>query len=211
MSSIIDGLAQFFSPTHLLATAALGLLAGQHAKQMRGLALAALAFGLVIGSFTIAFAIGETPAALALLAIAAIAGMLVVVALPLAPLISYPLAFVTGTALALDSPPQAISIPSAIAAQLGTGVAALAALGLFIAIRMKAERPWQRIGVRIIAAWIAASAILVLALHLARQGFAPWNPKRDLSLVECAETAMVRPAAQPFPRNSKYLTPTDLA
>ena len=33
---------------------------------------------------------------------------------------------------------------------------------------MNATRPWQRIGVRIVGSWIAASAILVLALRLAR-------------------------------------------
>ena len=41
-------------------------------------------------------------------------------------------------------------------------------LALVAAIAMHATRPWQRIGVRIVGSWIAASAILVLALRLAR-------------------------------------------
>jgi len=34
--------------------------------------------------------------------------------------------------------------------------------------RPSAARPWHHIGVRVAASWIAASAILVLALRLAR-------------------------------------------
>ena len=39
---------------------------------------------------------------------------------------------------------------------------------LVIFISMHSKRSWQRIGVRIVGSWIAASAILVLALRLAR-------------------------------------------
>src|SRR5205807_2604053 len=78
MTSLIDGLGSLFSPTHLLAIVALGLLAGQHAKRTPGVALAVFAIGLAVGSVAIAAAMRETPAALALLAIAAIAGIIVV-------------------------------------------------------------------------------------------------------------------------------------
>src|SRR6185295_19681707 len=108
----------------------------------------------------------ETPAATVLLGLAAISGLIVVIAWPLPSLIRCALAFATGAALALNSPPQAITIPSAIAAQFGTGIAAVAALACVTVIATKAERPWQRIGVRTVGSWIAASAILVLALRL---------------------------------------------
>ena len=88
--------------------------------------------------------------------------------MPLPTRLSDLLAFTAGAALALNSPPQAISIPSAIVMQFGTGLAALATLALVSFIANKANRPWQRIGIRIIGSWIAASAILVLALHLTR-------------------------------------------
>jgi hypothetical protein len=168
MTSLTGALAQFFTPTHLLAVVALALLAGQHAKRMPVVTLAAFALGLAIGSIIIATAVRETPAALALLALAAFAGIIVVVALPTPTPAVYLLAFAAGAALALDSPPQALTIPAAISAQVGTGVVALATLALVIGIAMHADRPWQRIGVRIVASWIAASAILVLALRLAR-------------------------------------------
>jgi urease accessory protein len=168
MTGLTGALAQFFTPTHLLAVVALGLLAGQHARRMPVVTLAAFALGLAIGSIVIATAVRETPAALALLAIAAFAGIIVVIALPTKMPVASLLAFATGAALALNSPPQALTIPAAVVAQLGTGVAALGTLALVIGIAMQADRPWQRIGVRIVASWIAASAILVLALRLAR-------------------------------------------
>ena len=168
MTSLTGALAQFFTPTHLLAVVALGLLAGQQPKRMPVVTLAAFALGLTIGSIIIATAVRETPAALALLAIAAFAAIMVVIALPTTTLVVYALAFGTGAALALNSPPQALTIPSAVAAQFGTGVAALGTLALVIGVAMHADRPWQRIGVRIAASWVAASTILVLALRLAR-------------------------------------------
>ena len=167
MTSLTGALAQFFTPTHLLAVVALGLLAGQQSKRTPVVTLLAFALGLAIGAIVVATAVRETPAALALLAIAAFAGSIVVVALRTT-LVVYLLALAAGAALALNSPPQALTIPSAVAAQLGTGVAALGTLALVIGIAMQAVRPWQRIGVRIVASWIAASAILVLALRLAR-------------------------------------------
>ena len=78
------------------------------------------------------------------------------------------LALAVGVALPLNAPPHEITIPAAIAAQVGFAVAALATFALVALIAMQATRPWQRIGVRIIGSWIAASAILVLALRLAR-------------------------------------------
>jgi hypothetical protein len=168
MTSLIEGLTQFFTPTHLLAVVALGLLLEQRATRGCGFALAAFALGLVLGSIVLAAAVREMPSGLALLAIAAIAGLIVVTTIPLPTRLGDLLAFTAGAALALNSPPQAISIPPAIVMQLGTGIAALATLALVGFIANKAERPWQRIAVRILGSWIAASAILVLALRLTR-------------------------------------------
>ena len=101
----------------------------------------------------------DPPAAPCLLALAAIAGLIAVVAPPMPAILKHALALAAGGALALNSPPQAISISAAVATQLGTGFAALAGLTLVAFIAMKAERPWQRIGIRIAGSWIAASAI----------------------------------------------------
>ena len=164
IAPLLEGIWQFFVPTHLLAVGALGLLIGQG---RRAVLLAPFALGLAAGALAIASAVRETPAATALLAVAALAGILVVLAWTSA-LLGTALAFAAGGAIALNSPPHALTIPAAIAMQAGAAVAAAAALALVAFIASRAERPWQQIGVRVVGSWITASAILVLALRLAR-------------------------------------------
>jgi len=168
MTAFIDGLTQFFVPTHLLAIVALGLLAGQHARRCPVAPLAAFAIGLVAGSITVASAIRENPAALGLLTLAVVAAGLVVLAYAIPAWLAGLMAFAAGSALPLQSPPHEITIANAIASQVGVAVAAIATLALVTSIALRATHSWQRIGLRIVASWIAASAILVLALRLAR-------------------------------------------
>jgi len=166
--AFIDGLTQFFLPTHLLAVVALGLLAGQDAKRFPVATCAAYVFGLAVASILIAAALREQNAVPVLLTVAALAGLAVAIARPVPQVAQTIVASLTGGVLALNSPPQAITIPSAIAAQIGTVIAALATLTAVVVIAIRAQRPWQRIGLRVAGSWIAASAILALALRLAR-------------------------------------------
>jgi urease accessory protein len=78
------------------------------------------------------------------------------------------LAAVAGFALALDSPPEAISLAEANLTLLGTALSAtlLVVIPAFAAARLR--RDWQRIGARVAGSWIAASAMLVLALQWLR-------------------------------------------
>jgi urease accessory protein len=165
IAAFLAGLWQFFLPTHLLAVGALGLAVGQG---RRVVLLAPFGLGLMAGALVIASAVRETPAATPLLAIAALAGVFVVLAWRPPFWLSAALAFAAGGAIALNSPPHALTIPGAIAMQVGAGVAALGTLALVALIALRASRPWQHIGVRVVGSWIAASAILVLALRLAR-------------------------------------------
>jgi len=167
VNAVIRGLTDFALPTHLLAVVALGLLAGQHAARFPWLPLIEIAAGLFAGSLAIAMGLGENPAATALLALAAVCAAGVVAAWPLPVPIVGLAGFATGIALALNAPPHAIRVADAIAAQVGFAAATLAAFALVAAVTMRATRPWQRVGLRIVAAWIVASAILVLALRLA--------------------------------------------
>lgn len=155
-----------FVPAHLLAIAALGLLIGQQLRHwlLPGLAFAvALALGL--GALTLAFA--PSFAGHVVLAVAALQGLLVAIArpLPLAPGVG--LAGATGLALALDSPPAVVSINEANRMLAGTGVGAIVLIAL-VAAAARLARGRAQIGARILGAWIAASATLVLALQLAR-------------------------------------------
>lgn len=168
MSAALGGFVQFFIPTHLLAVLALGLLAGQQARLVIGNAAGVLAIGLMIGSIAIASGMREKPAAIILLAVAIVAAASVVTARRTPPWTGILLALATGVALPINSPPHEITIPAAVASQAGFAVATLLAFGVATVIAMGATRPWQRIGLRIVGSWIAASAILVLALRLAR-------------------------------------------
>lgn len=168
MTAIVGGILQVFIPTHLLAIIVLGLLCGQGAKRFPGAALTACAFGVTVGSFVIAAGVREQNAVPFLLAIAGLSGLVVAVAWTIPSLAKQISASATGGVLALNSPPQEITISAAVTSQIGTVLAALTTLAIVTWIATQAERPWQRIGIRIVGSWIAASAIFVLALRLPR-------------------------------------------
>jgi hydrogenase/urease accessory protein HupE len=124
--------------------------------------------GLIAGLVAIAFAVGPTSAADVLLAAAAVTGLLVALAQPMPALACAPLAAIIGITLGLDSPPEVIAISAATAMLIGTGLGACLALALVVACASYLTVAWQRIGMRILGSWIAASAMLVLALRFAR-------------------------------------------
>jgi urease accessory protein len=168
MSGISEGLAPLLVPTHVLALVALGLLAGQRETKIPRLTVLAYALGYSAGAALIAFPVREPPAGIALLALAAIAGGLVAMGWPAPPPIKHALAFATAAALALNSPPQAISLRGALVAQIVTGLAALLILAVIAAGATMAKHIVARIAMRIVGSWITASAVLVLALRLVR-------------------------------------------
>jgi urease accessory protein len=153
-------------PTHLMAVVALGLLIGQ---QGWGYGVwTVYAFAVCAGLGTIALGTVPTLGEETLLAATAVTGLLVALAWPVLWMVGAGLIVVAGFALALDSPPEAISLTQANLTLLGTALSAIAlpvALGKLVS---RLQRDWQRIGVRILGSWIAASAILVLALRLLR-------------------------------------------
>jgi hypothetical protein len=144
------------------------LLIGQQRARSRRAPLLAFVAGLVAGLVALACAVGPTSAADVLLAAAAVTGLLVALAWPMPALACAPLAVVVGGALGLDSPPEVIAISAATVMLIGTGLGACLALALIVACVSYLTAWWQRIGMRILGSWIAASAILVLALRFAR-------------------------------------------
>jgi len=157
-----------FVPAHVLAITGLGILIGQQMPRW-GKALplgyaAALATGLI--AIALAFVpryAGETVPICAL-----VAGVLTAWGRRWPEPLGCTLAAATGLAVALDSPPDAISITEANLMQFGTFLGATVLLSLAFGCAFRLERPWQRVGLRVIGSWIAASAILVLALQLSR-------------------------------------------
>ena len=83
-------------------------------------------------------------------------------------LVSAPLSLVVGASLGLDSPPEVIAISAATFMLIGTGIGACLIVAIVVAGASYLTLAWQRIGMRILGSWIAASAILVLALRFAR-------------------------------------------
>jgi urease accessory protein len=163
MTAFLGGLLHpVMVPAHAMTLLALGLLLAQ--QRRRGVAMIAFTVALVAGIGALVAAVGETPAMTVLLIAAGVTGLLVALAWPLPLWMVVPLAAAIGAAIGLDSPPQEISFSAAIVALIGTAIAAIAIVTLIAFAGARLTRPWQRIGVRIVGSWTAASAVLVLAL-----------------------------------------------
>ena len=156
-----------FVPAHVLALLGLGLLAGQQAGWSRAVVLAAIAaLAAGLGVMTL----GLVPALMgeALLALAAGTGVVVAIDRRLPESVGLALAAATGIAVAFDSPPDVVAVREANRMLIGTGFGAAILLTLTAAASSRLADGWSRIVVRILGSWIAASAILVLALRFAR-------------------------------------------
>jgi hypothetical protein len=159
-------------PAHLLAIIGVSLLVVQERQRrpivVRWAAPLLFAGGLAAGVIMIARAYVPTFAGETLLGLMAVTGIWTALRrgfLPFAPLL---LAAMTAFVVALDSPPDAVSLQAAAVMQFGTFFAAILLFTVLVECGARLERDWQRIGVRILGSWIAASAILVLALRLSR-------------------------------------------
>jgi urease accessory protein len=155
-------------PAHILAWLGLGLLIGGGRAGESLAPLVAFALGLAGGLWAIALAFGQTPAGDVLLCAAALIGLLVALAVALPNFLCVLIALIVGAALGLDSPPQVIAMTDATLALAGTWFGACLALGFVSVCAGLLTRDWQRSGMRILGSWIAASAILVLALRFTR-------------------------------------------
>jgi hydrogenase/urease accessory protein HupE len=155
-------------PAHALGLLALGLFIGQQDSRDRRAPAAIFAAALIIGLGALVLAVGQTPAADVLLVNTAALGVLVAIARPLPRPVGWLAAAVTGAAVGLDSPPQVISIALATVTLIGTGLGACIALAIVVGVTACLRRHWQLLGVRILGSWIAASAVLALAVRWAR-------------------------------------------
>jgi urease accessory protein len=145
-------------PAHLLALAPLALLLGQQPRGTSAGLLAVFTASLVIGVIAIVSAVSPVFQGEVVLAIAR----------PVTTLLSLPLMVIAGIVIMLDSVPDDMSMQRTFLALVGTMIAAFVLATLVAEATRALTRDWQRIGVRIVGSWIAASAILVLALRLAR-------------------------------------------
>ncbi|GAA3961991.1 hypothetical protein GCM10022278_20020 [Allohahella marinimesophila] len=175
--SPIEGIGNFYNgllhpvfvPAHLLLLLALGLFLGQ-----RGLSAVKSAIGLfalaAIAGLTAAWFYTPPNAEIMLLGLSAIVGLAVAIAPNVTRLPCTVLALLAGGLLGLDSAQEGLSGQDKLIALIGSGVAMCLLLFYPMALAgFVRSKPWQKIGVRIVGSWIAASSLLVLALSLSTQ------------------------------------------
>ncbi len=98
---------------------------------------------------------------------AVLVGLLIAAAPTLAPALCWAIVAVAGVLLGFDSAQAELSGRPLIMALAGSGVGiCLLPLYPMMLVGRFAEVTWLRLGVRIIGSWIAASALLTLALSL---------------------------------------------
>ena len=156
-----------FVTDHVVGILALGLLIGGQ-ERWGILPLAAYAAALAAGLAAMTTGIVPRFANEAVLAMAVVAALLVAWARPLPQMFGAVLAIVLGLAIAFDSPPEVLSVSEANLMLIGTGIGAAAFLIAVALATRQAQARWAKIGLRILGSWIAAAAILALALRLAR-------------------------------------------
>ena len=172
LGDLYNGLLHpLFVPAHLLLVIALGLLLGQQGVRRNLAAVLAYIAGLVAGLILAWRGLVLHDAAsqeLSVLAAAVAAGLLAVIAwrLPVGMLAA--LALLAGVLLGLDSGQLELMGRARAVALFGSGVSLYLLLLYPMSLAESAgRRHWLSVGVRVVASWITASALLVLALLLA--------------------------------------------
>nr|WP_222124887.1 HupE/UreJ family protein [Variovorax boronicumulans] len=158
----------FISPAHLIALVALGLLLGQRGVGASRPAMGALAAALVLGLWLSLRLQGLPEPDPWLLALGVVLGLGVVLARPWPTWALVPLAALAGLAVGLGSAPDGMAPAQRAAALVGTFVGATLCTACLAGAVHPLHKPWARVGVRVLASWLSASALLVLTLGIAR-------------------------------------------
>jgi urease accessory protein len=178
--SPIEGLGDFYAgalhpllaPAHLIALLALGLAIGQRASGDLQRAKAPLI--ALLASLPLALAthrvLGDPDTDRALLVLAAGLGLIVAAQAALPPAVLVVLAAATALNIGWGSGPGAAQGTARALALAGTAGAALLLVAYITVMTHLVLRPWLRIAVRVVGSWLAAAALLVLALSWAPQG-----------------------------------------
>lgn len=171
LSAYINGLLHpVATPAHVIALIGIALIAGRNnCKGLFGVVVIVVAFapGLALGLGALAWGVGETPAGDVLLAGALLCGLAAASGVTVPKALAVPLVLISGIALGLDSPPDAIKLGEAVASLIGIACGGGAALAL-LALAATVIACWGHgIALRVAGSWIAAMAILALAVRWA--------------------------------------------
>src|SRR5262249_43304617 len=141
--------------------------AGRSAISAAAVMIAAFAFGLAIGLGALAWGVGETSASDVLLAGAVLCGLTTASGVTAPVLLGAPVALLSGIALGVDSPPEAIRLGEAVAMLIGTwwgGVTSLMVMAWAASVTAR----WRHaVALRVAGSWIAAIAMMALAVRWA--------------------------------------------
>lgn len=154
--------------SHALALVALGLLLATQPWQVRLWMIAAFALAIAMSFGLVTLAYSTDRAELVVLALAALAGLALASGLKMPVAALAVLTAGLAGAILFDSVPAVPSVRETRLALSGTALAATAMMAAAAFVPAVLPAFWQRIGVRVAGSWIAASAILVLALRLAK-------------------------------------------
>ncbi len=172
----IEGIGNFYNgllhpvliPAHLLLLLAVGLFIGQQGPKKVEVALASFALATIAGLTLAWFSIGAQ-AEFLVLALSTAIGLLIAIALGINRLVAAILVGLAGFSLGIDSAQETLSGQEKLVSLFGSGIAiyflALYPMALVDYFNKKA---WQKIGVRILGSWVAASSLLVLALAISK-------------------------------------------
>lgn len=156
-------------PSHALCLLGCGLMCGQQDDTGRMILTALFPVTMIAGILLIIYAIFPIDLVPAIvLASGAAAGLLTAWARPLPVIVPALILAAAGLSLIIDSVPSVVSKLDTILALLGTLFTATLVLVLLAWLIPMLTRDWQKIGVRILGSWTAASALMVLALMVAR-------------------------------------------
>ncbi len=153
-------------PSHAMSIVALALLLAPQPAGERHAAIATFMAALAGAVAMVTLAFQTDRAEIALLACAAISGLLAAWRARLPILAALFVAAVTAFALQFDSVPAVISVRETLLTLAGAALAALIGLWGITALAARATHTWQMLAIRISGSWIAAAALLLIALRL---------------------------------------------
>ncbi len=154
-------------PAHVLTLIALGLMTGAFGTRTGVYLLLAIVAGALAAFALIALAYSATQAETLVLVLGAVAGLILAtnVTIP-APALAVVTA-AASVAVIFDSVPPVLSVSETAASLAGTALSAILLVTAAALVARAIPQNVRTIAVRVAGSWIAASAIMVLALRLA--------------------------------------------
>jgi FtsH-binding integral membrane protein len=172
--SPIPGIGHFYSgmlhplvvPAQLVALLALGLLVGQRGAVLRGAAITALILALPLGLALsrVAAAGGGMATDTLLLAVGACVALAVSAAQSMPRWTLLAGAAATGLLVGLGADPDGLEGSARALSLAGSWLGAAIVVAWIAVMTEFLRRDWMKIGVRVVGSWVAAAAMIVLAL-----------------------------------------------